>query len=244
MTTLLIISVSFTLLFVFWRFIFFFRNPVRKSSADNNAILSPADGHVLYLKYIHNTDNEVFSVKNERKILLHELMLLGRSYINFKSGWLIGIVMTPLDVHYNRSPIAGVIKKIGYEFPTDLRRNFNMFPALQNLFFKVEEPYADCPYLVHNERASYVITNERLQLFVTQIADRYIRKIVTYKDNVSVSRGEVFGLIRMGSQVDIFIPDTNEQLKLLIRQGEHLKAGESVIAYYRETSDQFPVTDI
>jgi hypothetical protein len=67
MNTLFVISVSFTLLFVFWRYLFFFRNPARKSSADDNAILSPADGHVLYQKYIHDTDSEVFSVKNEKK---------------------------------------------------------------------------------------------------------------------------------------------------------------------------------
>ena len=74
-----------------------------------------------------------------------------------------------------------------------------MFPALQNLFFKRDRPYEDCSYLVHNERASYVIKNDRLHVYVTQIADQYVKKIVTYKDNVFVSRGEVFGLIRKKS---------------------------------------------
>ncbi len=232
MSTYLIVVILITLSFIFWRFIFFFRNPRRTSSSEVNAILSPADGYVLYIRHILGSDNEVFSFKNERKILLHELMLLRRSDIQFKSGWLIGIVMSPFDVHFNRSPISGFIKRIGYEFPTGFRKNFNMFPALQNLFFKADQPYSDCFYLVYNERASYVITNERLQVFVTQIADKYVRKIITYKNNVNISRGEVFGMIRMGSQVDIFIPDRNKTVQVVTKVREHLKAGKDVIAYY------------
>jgi phosphatidylserine decarboxylase len=230
MNTILIILLPVILLFVCWRFIFFFRNPERTSDADENALLSPADGFVLYVRHIHDIDNEVFSIKNERKIFLNELMLLRETDIEFKSGWLIGIVMSPLDVHFNRSPISGFIKRIGYEFPDPERKNFNMFPALQNLFFKSVQPQIDCSYLIHNERASYIITNDKLKVYVTQIADRYVKKIVTYRDNETVSRGEIFGLIRMGSQVDLFIPDTKTDIQIAVRQGEHLNAGIDIIA--------------
>ena len=232
MNLYLIIIFSFLILFIFWRFLFFFRNPERISRAGEDAILSPADGYILYVKYIEDPDIEIFSIKNKTKIFLHELMLLRKSDTRFKSGWLIGIVMTPLDVHYNRSPIAGFIKRIGYEFPSGLKKNFNMFPALQNLFFKMDRPYQDCTYLIHNERASYVITSDKMQVFVTQIADQYVKKIVTYKDHVSVARGEIFGLIRMGSQVDLFIPDTLAPVKVAIKEGMHVKAGKDLIARY------------
>jgi phosphatidylserine decarboxylase len=242
MNPFLVAVVLFLILFAFWRFVYFFRNPVRKSTAGDDAILSPADGYVLYVRYIQDPEEEVFSVKNERKILLHELMLLRRSDVQFTSGWLIGITMTPLDVHYNRAPVQGFISRIGYEFPTNLKRNLNMFPALQNLFFKKEKPFEDCSYLVHNERASYVITNNRLHLYVTQIADQYVKRIVTYKDHVSVSRGEVFGLIRMGSQVDVFIPDTELKVNVLIKPGQHVKAGIDSIAIMHPLN-QFPVAE-
>jgi phosphatidylserine decarboxylase len=212
MNTVLLISFLLLLLFAFWRFIFFFRNPERTSSADDNAILSPADGHVLYIKYVQHPDTEVFSIKNERKILLHELMLLRRADTQLKTGWLIGIVMSPLDVHYNRSPVSGFIRRIGYEFPSTLRKNFSMFPALQNLFFKNYPPQHDCTYLIYNERASYMIVN--------------------YKNDVTISRGEVFGMIRMGSQVDIFIPDSNAPVQVMVKVREHIKAGKDVIAFY------------
>jgi phosphatidylserine decarboxylase len=221
----------FLSLFAFWRFWFFFRNPKRTSNAPGNAILSPADGFVLYIKFVEKIDREIFSVKNEKPIFLPDLMYLRKTDSNFKSGWLIGIMMTPLDVHYNRAPIAGHITKIRHDFPTHVKTNFNMFPALQNLFFNKEKPTEDCPYLVYNERASYLITGERLKVFVTQIADRYVRKIVTFKDNVSVSRGEVFGLIRMGSQVDLFIPDPSGTIAVMVNERQHVLAGKDVIAW-------------
>jgi phosphatidylserine decarboxylase len=232
MNALLVILILFILLFIFWRFVFFFRNPGRTCSAEDNAIVSPADGYVLYIRYIQDPDEGVFSIKKGRKILLHELMLLRRADIKFKSGWLIGIVMSPLDVHFNRSPVSGFIKRIGYEFPANLKRNFNMFPALQNLFFKTEQPQYDCQYLVYNERASYVFTNDKLEVFVTQIADHYVKKIITYKNDTAISRGEIFGMIRMGSQVDIFIPDTNGTVQVIAKEREHIKAGKDVIAYF------------
>ena len=77
------------ILFVFWRFFYFFRNPSRRSSAPGNAILSPADGYVLYIRYINGSDSEVFSVKNEKRIILRDLMFLRKSDRNLKSGWLI-----------------------------------------------------------------------------------------------------------------------------------------------------------
>jgi len=232
MNAILITVFIIFLLFVFWRFLFFFRNPQRTSTAAENAILSPADGYVLYVRYLDALDMEVFAIKNEKQIYLHELMLLRKSDLQFKSGWLIGIMMTPLDVHYNRSPIAGFIEKIAHEFPSNLKENLNMFPALQNLFFKKEQPYEDCHYLIHNERASYTITNNHLKVFVTQIADQYVKKIVSYKTHDNISRGEVFGLIRMGSQVDIFIPDTYGPVTVNVKERMHVKAGEEVIAWF------------
>jgi phosphatidylserine decarboxylase len=232
MNVIYISVLTVLIIFILWRFIFFFRNPPRQSSAPQNAILSPADGYVLYVRYIESTDAEVFSVKNEKRIFLSELMLLRQSDHHLKSGWLIGIVMSPLDVHFNRAPVEGFIEKCSHEFSSSLKKNLNMFPALQNLFFRNEKPYYDCSYLVHNERASYVISNSKLKIYVTQIADKYVKKIVTYKDGENIARGEVFGLIRMGSQVDLFIPDIYLPVRLNVCEHQHLKAGIDIVAWF------------
>ncbi len=100
-----------------------------------------------------------------------------------------------------------------------------MFHGQNNLFFDLQPYWRECDYLIHNERASYVISNERLSVYVTQIADRWVRKIVTLRDGVSVRQGEVFGLIRMGSQVDLFVPDPQGRMKVLVAERKHVRAG-------------------
>jgi phosphatidylserine decarboxylase len=229
MNSALIIFIIVLSLFVLWRFIFFFRNPERQIPSSEKAIVSPADGYVVYIKFIRDINEEIFSIKNGHNILLRELMMLNETD-NLMSGWLIGIAMTPFDVHYNRAPVSGYIEKICHDFPPGLRKNFNMFPTLQNMFFKEEHPYIDATYLIYNERASYIISNSQIKIYVTQIADKYIKKIVTYKDKTLIEKGEVFGLIRMGSQVDIFVPDTSEKIQVTVCERQHLLAGISVIA--------------
>ncbi len=230
MNLLLIIFIVVLSLFFLWRFLFFFRNPERQIRASENAILSPADGYVAYIKSIRDINEEIFSIKNGHHIFLRELMMLNETD-NLRSGWLIGIAMTPFDVHYNRAPVSGYIEKICHDFPPGLNKNFNMFATLQNIFFKKEHLYNDATYLIHNERASYIISNSRIKIYLTQIADKHIRKIVTYKDKTLIEKGEVFGLIRMGSQVDIFVPDTSEKVQVTVHERQHLLAGIDVIAW-------------
>ena len=233
MNGFLVAAIIIILLFILWRFFLFLRNPSRNCNAPENAIISPADGYVLYIRHITDSkDSEIFSLKNNVKIFLADLMFLRESDTDLRSGWLIGIAMTPIDVHYNRAPIEGYIEKTCHEFPKELRKNFKMFEAFQNLLFEKEKPYKAYPYLVFNERASFVISNSSLKIYVTQIADSYVKRIVTYKDKEYVKRGEVFGLIRMGSQVDMFIPDTILPVRIVAREGKHLKAGTDVVAWY------------
>ncbi len=67
---------------------FFFRDPQRKPPADVNVVVSPADGRVTRV----------------RKITPEE----------YDSPTLVSIFLSPLDVHINRAPIAGVIKDVSY----------------------------------------------------------------------------------------------------------------------------------
>ena len=232
MNSFLLACIIILILFVLWRFFIFLRNPERICTAPENAILSPADGYVLYIRHITDTDSEVFSIKNEKRIFLRDLMILRESGNDLRSGWLIGIAMTPIDVHYNRAPITGYIEKKGHEFPTGKKKNLKMFQVFQDLLFGQGEPFRVYPYLVFNERASYLISNQQLKIYVTQIADSYIRRIVTFRNNEYVKRGEVFGLIRMGSQVDMFIPDTIQPVRMVAEEGKHIKAGIDVVAWF------------
>jgi phosphatidylserine decarboxylase len=218
------VATGFLALFAGWRFLFFFRNPDRKVQADEGLVLSPADGFVMYVRRVA-PGQPVIAVKQGHKILLDDLMTLDDPSLP-REGWLVGIYMSPFDVHYNRAPIRGFVRKIAHGFPARSDgANRNMFPGQSNLFFDLRPYSQDCEYLVQNERASFVFTNESHSIYVTQIADRWVRKIVTFRDKVAVAQGEVFGLIRMGSQVDVFVPDVDGRIEVLIKERTHLRAG-------------------
>ena len=225
MSALLWASGGFLALFFLWRFFFFFRNPARRIVANDSLVLSPADGFVLYVLRVRPGE-ALFAVKQGRPILLDDLMFLEDPELP-RDGWLIGVYMSPFDVHFNRAPIRGRIRKIAHRFPQngDEGGNASMFPAQPNLFFGSGPTTQGCDYLVRNERASYVFSNEQRSVYVTQIADRWIRKIVTFRDGVPVAQGEVFGLIRMGSQVDVFVPDPAGRMDVLVKERQHVRAG-------------------
>lgn len=219
-------------LFVFWRYLFFFRNPKRAIAINENHVLSPADGQILYIRKIaNNAKDPIFTIKNKKVIKLTDLMHIDDEELLTESGYLIGIMMTPFDVHFNRAPIQGRIKKIAHDFPNSSFTdsvNRCMFNAVSNLLFD-EKPYShDCDYIITNERASFVVKNKDAAVYVTQIAERWVKRIITYKDNETIEQGEVFGMIRMGSQVDIFVPKS-DKYKLKVSERQRVKAGLSVL---------------
>ena len=212
------------LVFIIWRYLCFYYNPKRKISPDPNAILSPADGFIIYCKRIE-PHQEIFSIKNNTRIKLDDLMFIDDKFILNQPGWLIGVFMTIFNIHYNRAPIKGFIHKIKHDFPTLDKINKNMIIGTKNYFFKKEPLWKDCEHLIKNERASYIIKNKNFSVYVTQIADEKINKILTLKNNQNIDQGEIFGLVRMGSQVDTFIPDKNNEFELLVKERDKVKAG-------------------
>lgn len=217
--------------FVIWRYLLFFRNPDRKIPVNPDTILAPADGQIVYCRYVENNGRDpILSLKKRKILRLEDLMNVEHPGLVGKKGWLIGIYMSPFDVHFNRTPVAGTIRKISHEFPghPGRGRNLSMFNVMSNLIYDNKPYHEDCDYLVTNERASYTIENNGFAMFVTQIADRWIRKIVTYKDQEHVEQGDVFGLIRMGSQVDIFVPD-GHGFKVVVEERQPTTAGITVL---------------
>jgi phosphatidylserine decarboxylase len=100
----------------------------------------------------------------------------------------LSIFLSIFDVHVNRSPMAGRIEAIDY------RRG--KFKAAFNHEASVE-----------NERNTIMVSQGRIKLVFTQIAGIVARRIVCWKKvGDTVRKGELVGLIRFGSRVDIFFP--------------------------------------
>ena len=184
----------------------FYRDPERVAPDRDDAIVSPADGTVLYVHHSSNGELPV-ATKHGRNYTLRELT---GTPLQIQSAIVIGIGMSFLDVHVNRAPIAGRI--------ASLRR----FPGL---FGSLRDPHM----IFANERVTTVIENGDLQVAVVQIASRLVRQIASFvNEGQEVSLGQRIGVIRLGSQVDLVLPAV-EGLRVTVRPGEHVTAGESIL---------------
>ena len=124
----------------------------------------------------------------------------------------IYIFMNVHNVHVNRSPLAGTVTHIDY-------KPGGFIPA----FSKDSDV---------NERNHVVIESDYGTLELTQIAGVLTRRIVSYTSEGShVDRGERIGMIRFGSRVDVIIP---EGYGFIVKKGDKVKAGESIIAMKTE----------
>jgi phosphatidylserine decarboxylase len=149
----------------------------------------------------------------------YSLRELTKSPFYMEQAVVIGISMNFMDVHVNRAPIAGRIA---------FQRHFpGSFGSLRH------------PDMVfENERATTVFEREELQVAVVQIASRLVRQIVSFvTEGQSMVLGQRFGVIRFGSQVDMVVPSL-DSLELLVKPGDTVKAGLSIIARYAPVDER------
>jgi phosphatidylserine decarboxylase precursor-related protein len=144
-----------------------------------------------------------------------------------EDGLLIGIFMNPFSVHRNRAPITGTIVSRTHRAAP---KNLSMARMFTNVFVGRRNPDVDCRYLVENERLTIGIkTVSGAIVTATQIADAWVNRIVARVSlGETVWRGQEYGLIRFGSQVDTFIPASLVG-RIAVGVGQKVKAGETIL---------------
>lgn len=123
----------------------------------------------------------------------------------------ISIFLSLFDVHVNRAPIAGKARFLGY------------FPGKHIFTFK--EKSSDVNQ--HNE----IMIAGRTKCLVYQIVGPVARRVVYWPDNnneVELKMGDRIGMMKFGSRMDIYLP--NSDVTVLVREGDVVRAGETVIA--------------
>ncbi|MDI6629918.1 MAG: phosphatidylserine decarboxylase [Rhodococcus sp. (in: high G+C Gram-positive bacteria)] len=211
-------------LFVYWRTRFFFRDPHREPPADPRAVLAPADGFVTYVKRVE-AGSTAFAVKKGRTIVLDEIAGVAST----DSGYLIGIYMSEYSVHRNRIPVSGTVGMRRHRSAAPFNKSMARVGA--NLLTR-RTPYDEgCDYLLTNERLTISIEHESgAVVTVTQIADLWVDRIVAHVAvGDTVERGEQYGMIRFGSQCDVFVPDALVD-EITVRPGNYVFAGETTVA--------------
>jgi phosphatidylserine decarboxylase len=190
-------------LFIFLKF--FHRIPNRKIPSYPKVIISPADGRIWQIIPFHG-EKEVLIPKRFLGKIETWMEDIG------KSGTIVSIFMNPLDAHVNWSPIHGKILSIrhvpgGFSFA-------NTWKSLTN------------------EKNEITIEGEGIRLKMIQIAGFLARRIECWaKEGGTVSRGALIGMIRLGSQVTLVLPETVE---VLVKVGEKVKGGETILGRIKD----------
>lgn len=128
----------------------------------------------------------------------------------------IGIFLSIFNVHINRAPLASRVIRLRYEpglFLNAMNPDSRMLN--ENLWIGLEE--AEPPYR---------------RLVVRQIAGLFARRIVCdLRPGEAVARGHKFGMIKLGSRTELYLP-AEAGLLVLVREGERIRAGSTVVATY------------
>ncbi|MCA1960384.1 MAG: phosphatidylserine decarboxylase [Desulfomonile sp.] len=211
--------------FLFWRYVWFFRNPDR-IVPPGEGIVSPADGTVVYVKYV-SPGEEIMVIKQGIVAKIEDIV---KSELS-SPKLLIGTFMSPFDVHYNRSPIQGRIQAINH-YPSHGGNLAMSWMHLRTLL-RLEPYYKSSMHLLQNERTVTRIAGrfhgEEISCYVVQIGGGHVNGIDSYFPvGTHIRKGEVFGMIRVGSQVDLILPRL-PNMHVKVRPGDTVRAGESIL---------------
>ena len=178
----------------------FFRDPERVVPQDENVIIAPADG--------------IVSLISEVEPPLELQVEDGSGTCSLPPGPVtrISIFMSVFDVHINRAPIGGVVRRIVY---------------MPGKYFNADLDKAS----EENERQHFLIERADGALVgFTQIAGLVARRIIPFvKPGDAVAIGQRVGLIRFGSRVDVYLPAGTDPKVLM---GQKIIAGETVLAEF------------
>ncbi|HEX9093770.1 MAG TPA: phosphatidylserine decarboxylase [Coriobacteriia bacterium] len=190
------------------RFVWFYRDPARTPEATGRVLVSPADGQIVYIKRFE--DGAVSSEKLGRSIRLDEIAELPQTA--GRSGWIVGIYMSPFDVHFNYAPVAGRVTAQRYRKADANLPMVDLSEYIRIAFLRRPFDNFAAAFHLENERNTVVIQpgpgSEAGQpdVAVVEIADKYVNKIdILAGEGDELRVGGKLGFIKRGSQVDLIV---------------------------------------
>ena len=123
---------------------------------------------------------------------------------------MVAIFLSVFDVHVQRAPIAGTIKRVQYH---------------AGKFLDARHPDASA---LNESRLIEMETADGYRVVVKQIAGLIARRIVGWAgEGATLAKGERIGMIRFGSRVELFVPARTE---IVAKVGDYAKGGETILA--------------
>ena len=227
----IVLLVIFSWLYVWYtRNIWFYRDPKHPSIAKDAAvILSPVYGRVVYVKQIRH--GVVISDKKGEEIPISEITKSDwPSECPDGEGWLIGIAMTPLDVHFQYASVNGTMGEIKHFQHGKNLPMFDMWEYVQITWLRRWVQLWAKKYIIENERQTMWISAERVKVALVLIADKFVSKITTHTSSGKrVNAGEKISFIDRGSQVDVVVCG-HPGLEIFVKDGDRALGPLTVLA--------------
>ena len=165
----------------------FFRDPDRTTPRAERAVVSPADGKVIDIGLVE--DNRYYEGRCRK----------------------ISIFMSVFNVHVNRIPCTGTVRKIDYR---------------PGKYFCASMDKASCD---NEQNAISLETEDGGRICFVQIAGLIARRIISgLQVGDPVVRGQRFGMICFGSRLDLYLPE-NTAVEVVL--GNKVSAGTSILGY-------------
>lgn len=220
--------ITLAAVYAYFRFMWFYRDPPREPIKTERAITSPADGQIVYVKEFDD-EGGIYSEKLGHKIYLKELSDLPLDLK--KEGWIVGIYMSPFDVHFNYAPVRGKVEKISYKKAKMNVPMVDLNEYIRISFLRRAFDNFAAKFHLENERNSLLLGGDDFKVGVVEIADKYVNKITCFVEEGQVLQsGDKIGFIDRGSQVDLII--FKKDLRFKVEFGQQVHGGQTVIAEY------------
>ena len=162
----------------------FFRDPERAPPADATLVLAPADGRVIHAGGVRPGEGP-------------------------PGDWQqITIFLSLLDVHINRTPVAGRVTRVEY---------------VPGTFRAAYQPGAHA-----NEHSEIWLDHDGTTIVTRQVVGLLARRVVCrVRAGDRLAAGDRIGLMKFGSRMDVFVP---REATLTVSRGQQVRAAETVIA--------------
>ncbi len=178
--------------------LWFFRNPTRTPPEGEENIVSGAEGTVRSVQYVTEDDGSPASA-------------VVKEFFPGERAVRISTFLSPIHVHVNRLSIGGEVKQCEYRHGKHL--------------LTMDERSS-----IYNQHSIILVEDtDGLRCLHKQITGPIVRRVVYWLEKgQKVGRGDVLGMMKFGSRMDIWLPA--DKVDVCVKPGDPVRAGETVIA--------------
>lgn len=206
------VTVVFTLLlltfFAFWK-LYFLRNPAKQTPTNPSLIVSPADGLIVKIVPF----GKISEASAVDKGLFGKVCFFTEDVA--PAGYFIVIRLHLYDIHYQRSPLQGIV----------IRQRHT-----SGKFLNAVADAASLTATLENEKNEIliegVVNKRKTRIKVIQVAGFLARRITSFvNEKDKIEKGQLLGVINLGSQVVLVVP----KIALQVKENDRVSGGETII---------------